>query len=43
MSTVKNIGLATVKTFGLALLGGIVLVLTLALGVASLPWLFPSD
>ena len=43
MSTVKTIGLATVKTFGMALLGGIVLVLALALGVASLPWLFPSD
>ena len=34
MSTVKTIGLATVKTFGMALLGGIILVLALALGIA---------
>ena len=42
MSTVKTIGLAAVKTFGMALLGGIILVLALALGIASLPWLFPD-
>jgi len=39
-STVKTIGLAAVKTFGMALLGGIFLVLVLVLGIASLPWLF---
>jgi hypothetical protein len=37
---VKTIGLAAVKTFGMALLGGMFLVLVLVLGMASLPWLF---
>ena len=39
-STVKTNGLAAVKTFGMALLGGIVLLFVLVLGLASLPWLF---
>ena len=39
-SAVRTIGLATVKTFGTALLGGTVLLLVLVLGIASLPWLF---
>ena len=43
MSTVKTLGLTTMKTFGMTLLGGIVLVLALALGIASLPWLYPWD
>jgi hypothetical protein len=34
----KTIGLAIVKNFGTALLGGIILVLALALGIASLPF-----
>jgi hypothetical protein len=37
---VRTIGLAAVKTFGMALLGGTVLLLVLILGLASLPWLF---
>jgi hypothetical protein len=40
VSTVKPLGLATVKTFGMALLGRTVLLLILAFGFASLPWLY---
>jgi hypothetical protein len=39
---VKTIGLAAVKASGLALLGGIALVLGLALAANALHWLFPG-
>ena len=40
--TVKAIGLAAVKAFGLALVGGIALVLGLALEANASHWLFPD-